>query len=103
MLTNPQARLVAVEDDQAREPVAENLLVDGYEPITATSLGHAKSRITHHVDVMIVALGDDTQKPISVVREWDVTGVDPERRSSLLRRVRMCFIRSGCSNAALTT
>jgi hypothetical protein len=40
MLTETQRVIVAVENDAARAFVVDNLQADGYEPVTASCLGH---------------------------------------------------------------
>jgi hypothetical protein len=44
MLNTIQRVIVAIENDEARSLVSENLKADGYEPIAVTGLGHATSR-----------------------------------------------------------
>jgi DNA-binding response OmpR family regulator len=71
MLTNSQRVLVAISDDVARTFLVDNLQADGYTVLAATSLGHARSRLTDNVHALIVDLGSETTKLVEVVRGGD--------------------------------
>ena len=68
MLTEPQRVMVAVQGDAARTALTENLEADGYRPLAASCLGHARSRLVDRVDALIVDLGSDTARLVDIVR-----------------------------------
>ena len=68
MLTDTQRVLVAVSDEDARKPLVENLEADGYVPLAASCLGHARSRLADRIDALIIDLGPDTMKLVDTVR-----------------------------------
>lgn len=78
MLTEPQRVMVAISNDAARRFVADNLQADGYEPICASCLGHASSRLSDRVDALIVDLGVDTIKLVDAIRAEGSSSVDPQ-------------------------
>jgi DNA-binding response OmpR family regulator len=77
MLSEAKRVMVAVEQDAARCTLITNLEADGYEPLGATTLAHARSRLSDHVDAVIVDLGADTTKLIDAIRNGDQPSVDP--------------------------
>jgi DNA-binding response OmpR family regulator len=76
MLAQANRVLVAVDNDADRSTLIENLQADGYEPLVATTLRHAQSRLTDHVDAVIVDLGADTVQLIDAIREGGHTPTD---------------------------
>ena len=58
MLAQANRVLVAVDNDADRSTLIENLQADGYEPLGATTLPHARSRLSDHVDAVIVDLDE---------------------------------------------
>ena len=78
MLTETQRVMVAVENDAARTFVADNLQADGYEPIAASCLGHASSRLSDQVDAVIVDIGVETIELVSAIRDGGLGLVDPQ-------------------------
>ncbi len=76
MLTESQRVMVAVEDDEARTALVENLEADGYQPLAASCFGHARSRLSDRVDALIVDLGPDTTRLVDTVRGGGETAVD---------------------------
>ena len=76
MPSEAQRVMVAVHDDLAREALIEKLAGDGYQPLPASSLGHASSRLTDNVDAVIVDLGADTTHLVDIVRGAEKIAVD---------------------------
>lgn len=72
MLTDPHRVLVAISDHQARTALVEHLQADGYQPLPATGLEHAKSRLHDRVDALIVDLGPETTSLIEAVRDGEL-------------------------------
>ncbi len=70
--------MVAMQDDAARKLLSENLQADGYEPIAASCLGHAISRLPDHVDALIIDLSLDTLKLLDAVRVGAYPTVDSQ-------------------------
>jgi DNA-binding response OmpR family regulator len=68
--------MVAVSDDEARASLAENLKADGYEPLEARTLGHARSRLLDEVDALLLDLGSETIELIDLIRGGDCPGAD---------------------------
>jgi len=60
--------LVAVDDSAGRATLIENLEADGYEPIVVLTLEHARSRLAHDLDALIVDLNADTTTLIDMIR-----------------------------------
>jgi DNA-binding response OmpR family regulator len=78
MPSETQRVMVAMQDDAARKLVSDNLQADGYEPIAASSLGHAISRLPDHVDAVIIDLSLDTLKLLDAVRAGAYPTVDSQ-------------------------
>ncbi len=76
MLTEPQRVMVAVHDDAARTLLTDNLEADGYQPLAASCIGHARSRLGDQVDALIVDLGPDTARLVDSVRGGGHAAVD---------------------------
>ena len=68
MLSELKRVMVAVDDSAGRATLIENLEADGYEPIVALTLEHARSRLAHDLDALIVDLGADTTSLIDMIR-----------------------------------
>ena len=68
MLTELKRVMVAVDDSAGRATLIENLEADGYEPIVAVTLEHARSRLAHDLDAVIVDLNADTTNLIDMIR-----------------------------------
>jgi hypothetical protein len=103
MLTSTQRVMVAVADDEARASLAENLKADGYEPLEARTLGHARSRLLDEVDALLLDLGSETVELIDLIRGGDCRVPMPAFRLSAPPPARTCVTRSGSLIAALTT
>jgi hypothetical protein len=103
MLTSTQRVMVAVADDEARASLAENLKADGYEPLEARTLGHARSRLLDEVDALLLDLGSETVELIDLIRGGDCRVPMPAFRLSAPPPARTCGTRSGSLIAALTT
>jgi len=71
MLTEPMRVMVAVDDSVGRAMLIENLEADGYEPIVALTLEHARSRLAHDLDALIVDLNADTTNLIDMIRSGE--------------------------------
>jgi DNA-binding response OmpR family regulator len=71
MPTDSHRVLVAISDDVARTFLVDNLQADGYNAIAASSIGHARSRLTDNFHALIVDLGPDTTKLVEAVRGGD--------------------------------
>jgi DNA-binding response OmpR family regulator len=78
MPSETQRVMVAMRDDVARKLISENLQADGYEPIVASGLVHAISRLPDHVDAVIIDLALDTLKLIDAVRAGAYPTVDSQ-------------------------
>jgi DNA-binding response OmpR family regulator len=76
MLTQANRVLVALKNDADSSTLVENLRADGYVPLPATTLGHACSRLSDHVDAAIVDLGSDTLQLIDAIRQGGHTSAD---------------------------
>jgi DNA-binding response OmpR family regulator len=76
MLITTSRVLIAVSDNRTRTALAENLQADGYEPLAASSLGHARSRLSDNVDALLVDLGPDTLHLIDLIRGGQCPAVD---------------------------
>jgi DNA-binding response OmpR family regulator len=76
MLTGAKRVLVAIHEDEARRALVTNLQADGYEPLVALTLSHARSRAADHVDAVIVDLGAETTKLIDVLRDAETAPMD---------------------------
>ena len=76
MLAEIQRVMVAVHDDAARTALVENLEADGYQPLAASCLEHARSRLADQVDALIVDLGPDTARLVDSVRGGGHAAVD---------------------------
>jgi hypothetical protein len=67
MLVQANRVLVAVDNDVGRPTLVENLRADGYERLVATTLRHAQSRLSDHVDAahltIIAPPGCEQQRP----------------------------------------
>jgi ParB/RepB/Spo0J family partition protein len=68
MPTDSHRVLIAISDDVARTFLVDNLQADGYDAIAASSLGHARSRLTDDVHALIVDLGSDTTRLVEALR-----------------------------------
>jgi DNA-binding response OmpR family regulator len=96
MLTTTHRVMAAVQDDEARAALAENLKADGYEPLEARTLGHARSRLLDGVDALLLDLGPETVELIDLIRSGDCPGADAwlpilaaSRSDDLCRTVRL--------------
>ena len=76
MLTEAKRVMVAVQEDEARRALVENLQADGYEPLPALTFAHARSRAADHVDALIVDLGPETTQLIDVIRNAQNASMD---------------------------
>lgn len=76
MLTEAKRVMVAVQDDEARRSLLKNLEADGYQPLPALTLAHARSRASDHVDALIVDLGRETTQLIDLVRDAQSPSMD---------------------------
>lgn len=72
MLIDSHRVLVSVSDDTARNFLVEHLQADGYDAHSASTLGHASSRLTDRVDALIVDLESDTTKLVDAIRAGEV-------------------------------
>ena len=68
MLTEFKRVMVAVDDSAGRATLIENLEADGYEPIVALTLEHARCRLADDLDALIVDLNADTTNLIDMIR-----------------------------------
>jgi DNA-binding response OmpR family regulator len=76
MLAQTNRVLVALNNDADRSSLLKNLEADGYEALATTTLRHACSRLSDHVDAAIVDLGADTLQLIDAIRQGGHTSAD---------------------------
>jgi DNA-binding response OmpR family regulator len=76
MLTTAARVMLAVSDAEARSSLVENLKADGYEPLPASTLGHARSRLSSDIDALLINLGSETLELIDEIRDGACGTVD---------------------------
>lgn len=67
--------LVAEEDEATRAFLVDNLTADGYEVLTAETVGHAHSLLRREPDLMVVDVNGKTLALVEGLRAGEIPGV----------------------------